>query len=239
MKVGILGYGEVGQAIAKFYENPKVKDLNRDDGLEDIDILHICIPWDDNFVEAVSNEICQIEPMLSIIHSTVEPFTTLSLYLKLKYSIVHSPIRGLHPNLYEEIKVFTKYIGYHDTKSKKLAEEHFESLGIKTKSFRPSVITELGKLFSTTSYGLYIAWHGEMKKICDEYEIDFEKVVTDFNITYNEGNKRLGRDNVIRPILYPPQKGIGGHCIIPNVEILNKCFKNEIFDLILKYKKGN
>ena len=26
-KIGILGYGEVGQAIGKFYEEPKIKDL--------------------------------------------------------------------------------------------------------------------------------------------------------------------------------------------------------------------
>jgi len=33
-KIGILGYGEVGQAIAKFYKNPKSKDLDIDDGLQ-------------------------------------------------------------------------------------------------------------------------------------------------------------------------------------------------------------
>ena len=27
--IGILGYGEVGRAIAKFYKNPRIKDLKR------------------------------------------------------------------------------------------------------------------------------------------------------------------------------------------------------------------
>jgi len=44
-KIGILGYGEVGQAIAKFYKRPKIKDLNRDDGLEGVEVLHVCLPW--------------------------------------------------------------------------------------------------------------------------------------------------------------------------------------------------
>lgn len=35
-KIGILGYGEVGQAIAKFYKNPLIKDLNKDDGLNGV-----------------------------------------------------------------------------------------------------------------------------------------------------------------------------------------------------------
>jgi len=34
INVGILGYGEVGKAVAKFYKNPKIKDLKRDDDLE-------------------------------------------------------------------------------------------------------------------------------------------------------------------------------------------------------------
>ena len=51
-KIGILGYGEIGQAIAKFYKKPSIKDLDRNDGLKGIKILHICIPYDKN--------ICQI-----------------------------------------------------------------------------------------------------------------------------------------------------------------------------------
>ena len=42
--IGILGYGEVGSAIAKFYDRPKIKDIGRDDDLRGVDILHICIP---------------------------------------------------------------------------------------------------------------------------------------------------------------------------------------------------
>ena len=44
-KIGILGYGEVGQAIAKFYKNPRIKDLKRDVGLAGAEILHVCLPW--------------------------------------------------------------------------------------------------------------------------------------------------------------------------------------------------
>lgn len=100
----------------------------------------------------------------------------------------------------------------------------------------PSITTEMGKLLDTSYYGLCIAWHGEMKKTCDKYKIDFEKAVADFNETYNEGYKKLGKKNVIRPILYPPKNGITGHCIIQNTEILKKYHKSKALDLILKYK---
>jgi len=52
-KIGILGYGEIGKAIARFYKNPVIKDLNRDNGLNEVDVLHICIPYNDRFVGIV------------------------------------------------------------------------------------------------------------------------------------------------------------------------------------------
>ena len=237
--VGILGYGEIGQALAKFYKKPKIKDLKRDDKLEGVEILHICIPWKEKFIEIVKKEIQLIKPGLTVIHSTVAPGTTKKLALSSKGMVVHSPIRGIHPNLYEGIKTFVKYIGADNKKAGRLAKEHLEGLGIRTKVFQPSAVTELGKLFSTSYYGLCIAWHGEMKKICDEFGIDFEKAVTDFNRTYNKGYKKLGKRNFIRPVLYPPEEGIGGHCIVPNAKILKKYYKSKAIDLILDYSVKN
>jgi len=232
-KIGILGYGEVGRAIAKFYKKPKIKDLKRDDGLQGVDILHVCIPWTGDFVKIVKKEIKDIKPKLTIIHSTVAPGTTK----KIGGSVVHSPIRGIHPYLYKGIKTFVKYIGADEKKTARKAKEHFESLGLKTKVFMPSVTTELGKLLSTTYYGLCIAWHGEMEKMCRKFGVDFKMVVTDFNKTYNQGYIKLGKKNVVRPILYPPKQTIGGHCILENTKILEKFFKSPAFDLILKYGK--
>lgn len=229
--IGILGYGEIGKAVAKFYKNPKVKDLERDDGLKKVDVLHVCIPWSENFAGIVKKEIKEIKPKLTIIHSTVVPGSTK----KIGGMVVHSPVRGVHPHLYEGIKTFIKYIGADDKKAVKLAEDHFKELNIKTKTFYPSTTTEIGKLFDTTYYGLAIAWHGEMKKLCDKMKINFDQAVTDFNNTYNEGYKKLGKANVIRPVLYPPKK-IQGHCILPNAKILKNYLKSEAIDLILKYE---
>ncbi|KPJ56662.1 hypothetical protein AMJ49_04330 [Parcubacteria bacterium DG_74_2] len=231
-QIGILGYGEVGQAIAKFYKNPKIKSLDRDDGLKGVEILHICIPWTDDFVKIVKKQIKEIKPKLTIVHSTVAPGTTK----KIGGMIVHSPIRGIHPHLYKGIKTFVKYIGADDKKAGKLAQKCLQDLGIKTRVFMPSITTEIGKLLSTSYYGLCIAWHGEMKKMCDKVGVDFEKAVTDFNKTYNEGYTKLGKRNVIRPVLSSPKAGIGGHCVISNAKILKKYFNNQALDLILKYE---
>lgn len=225
-KVGILGYGEIGQSIAKFYKNPKVKDLNRDDGLMGVDILHVCIPYNDKFISAVEKEIKEIKPKLTIIHSTVALGTTE----KLGRMVVHSPVRGTHPHLYKSMKIFVKYIGADDKKAGLLAQRHLNSLGIKTKVFYPSKTTEALKLWDTTQYGWMIVLNKEIKKWCDKNGLDFEKVYADSNKSYDETYKKLGRPEVVRPYLkYMPGK-LGGHCIIPNCEIL----EGEIAEFILR-----
>jgi len=234
--VGILGYGEVGQAVAKLYKKPRIKDLKRDDGLRGVDVLNVCIPFNKDFEKIVKKEIKEIKPRLVIIHSTVAPGTTKELSKIFKGKVVHSPIRGVHPSLYEGIKTFVKYIGADNKKSGALAKKHLEGVGIKTKVFYPSITTEIGKILDTTYYGVCIAWHKEMKEICDKFKINFNEAVTDFNKTYNEGYIKLGKKNVVRPVLYADNKKIGGHCIIPNAKILSRYLKSKAIDLVLKYK---
>lgn len=224
--VGILGFGEVGQAIEKFYKKPRIKDLKRDDSLQGVEVLHVCIPWSKNFISAVKKEIKNIKPELAIIHSTVPVGTTK----KIGGAVVHSPIRGVHPNLYEGIKTFVKYIGADDKKTGFMAKKHLAGLGIKTEICDSSKTTEAMKLWDTTQYAWQILLNKDIKKWCDKNGVDFETVYTKTNKTYNEGYQKLGRPDVVRPYLkYMPGK-IGGHCLVPNCKIL----KSETSKIILE-----
>jgi len=229
--IGILGYGEIGKAVAKFYPSTgsgraKIKDLKRNDGLEHLDVLHVCIPWSDKFVDIVKKEIKESGAKLTIIHSTVMPGTTK----KLGGMVVHSPVRGVHPNLHKGIKIFVKYIGADNKKAGQLAKKHLETLGITTKLVYPSKTTEALKLWDTTQYGLFIVLNKEIKKWCDENRVDFSIVYEHANKTYDQGYTKLGRHEVVRPYLkYMPGK-IGGHCVIPNAQLL----KSEVAKLIIK-----
>src|SRR3989344_5889419 len=121
-KIGILGFGEVGQAVAKFYKNPRIKDLNKNDGLKGVDVLHVCIPYSEKFVGIVKKEINEASPKLTIIHSTVAPGATKAI----GGMIVHSPVRGVHPHLYKGVKTFVKYIGADNKIAGKMAEKHLK-----------------------------------------------------------------------------------------------------------------
>lgn len=241
MTHGILGYGEIGQALAKLYTEPKVKDLNRDDGLTGIETLHVCIPYSEKFVDIVVQEITMYKPTLTIIHSTLAVHTTQTIQHLVPQDcyVVHSPIRGVHPNLIESILTFTKYVGSDYPTGAKMAKKALEEIGCTVKILKNSATTELGKLLSTTYYALCIAWHGEMQKMCDAIGVPYDEAITDFNQTYNAGYSILDKLSVIRPTLQPPQKteGIGGHCLIPNTKILNELFESKILDLILDYEE--
>jgi len=151
--------------------------------------------------------------------------------------VVHSPVRGVHPHFYEGIKIFIKYMGADSKQAGEKAKKHLGALGIKTKLVYPSITSELAKLFCTAYYGVCIAWHKEMKKMCNQFGVDFNEAVTDFNKTYNEGYSKLGKNNVVRPVLFVDDKPIGGHCIVPNAKILKKYNKSKALDIIINYEK--
>lgn len=249
MKIGILGYGEIGQAIHKLYVNRglatpfhvSIKDLDRDDGLVDLDVLNVSIPYNDSFdfVSVVKEVIESSKANLTIVHSTVAVGTIRKLKeLVPQVKIVHSPCRGVHPNLYEGILTFPKFVGSPSKEDTQEAISHLNSLSIKTIECDNSETTELAKLLDTSYYGICIAYHGEAQKACEKFGANFEQVMTTYNRTYNEGYTMLGKANVVRPVLTAPVGGIGGHCVVENAELLSKQFTSPALDFITTYKRN-
>ena len=90
----------------------------------------------------------------------------------------------------------------------------------------------------TSYYGVCIAYHGEALRASEKFGANFDQVMSVYNQTYNEGYSKLGKQNVVRPVLTPPVDGIGGHCVVENAELLGKQFQSTALDLILQYKRN-
>jgi hypothetical protein len=233
--IGVLGNGEVGAAVSGLYGEAEIflKDLTEDNFPERLDLLHVCIPWSDIFVDDVVRTIVEKTPEIVIIHSTVPVGTTKNI----GRIAVHSPIRGKHPDLLRSLRTFIKFIGCDDPMTGKIAADHLESLGVPVRLVCGSETTEMLKLLDTTYYATCIAFHGYAKSLCDKTGADFSVAMTEANETYNEGYKKLGMSWVARPVLSPPEDRIGGHCLIPNAEILFRQFGgNGIIDEVLKLR---
>ena len=217
----IIGNGEVGQSLfnvlATLYRwSICIQDKNKNfyDFYGKYDVIHICYPFVTYFIQITKEYIKQYNPKLVIIHSTVP----IGITRKISPIAVHSPIRGTHPNLEEGIKTFVKYFG---GKKAEEAAKIFSNTGIVTQCFKKPETTEVIKLWDTFQYGVMIMLEKEIYKYCKQKKVDFNFVYKDANKTYNEGYKKLGRPELIRPVLKHVKGKIGGHCIIPNAKLLS------------------
>ena len=211
MKHLIVGFGEVGKAIYHILGKmtPYV-DHNKStwDG-KFVDVVHICIPYSDKFIHEV--ETYKSVSNLVIVHSSVPVGTCDAL------KVVHSPIRGVHPNLEKGIRTFVKYFGGKDAYK---ASTIFKKLRIKTRCFKESRTTEALKLWDTSQYGRLIMLEKEIYKWCQDNKLNFKNIYTLANKDYNEGYTKLGMPYVVRPYLYHKEGPIGGHCVLPNAKLL-------------------
>lgn len=236
-QIGIIGYGEIGSSLHKVYSSDNkysvgIVDpfLGYNNDIRNCNILNICIPFIDDFVNVVNKYIEDLQPKMTVIHSTVAPGTTKSINGR----VCHSPVRGLHPNLDTGIKTFLKFIGSEDPSVAEEYRMHLSSMGIKSYICKSSKTSEYAKLLDTTYYGVCIAFHADVMEMCDREGLDFDEVMTMYNKTYNEGYTELGKSNVVRPVLYGTKK-IGGHCVVPNAHILKKYMQSGLIDQIIKH----
>jgi len=238
----VVGLGEVGRPLFELLresekfevygwdvDKKKMQDVQQGDLPKEVDILHICYPCRDQetFVKTTVNNVRQFRPELTIINSTVPPGTTEKVYTISGGCMVHSPVRGMHKSregMKRYLSFLIKYIGGVDEESVRLARKHFEDLGLKTKVLKSPVETELAKLFETTYRAWMIACFQEMHRISKRFGADFDDVVD-----FLEDDHRIRFD---RPIHFPGV--IGGHCLIPNIELLLKSYDSRFLRLILE-----
>jgi len=216
MKTLIIGKGEVGKSLyavlSPYYD---VAIIDREEVEGSFDIVHICFPHIDGFVEEVLRYKNKYSPRIVVVHSTVPPGTCKKL------GATHSPIIGQHPYLAESIKTFVKFVGGKDADE---VSEYFRRAGIKTYICRKSETTEVGKILLTNYYAVCIEFVKEAERICDKYKIPFSEAFTMFQEIYNRGYVKLGYPEYQRPVLQPTQRRIGGHCLLPNLDFLNSKF---------------
>ena len=237
--LGILGLGEVGRAIEKLAKR-KFRVVARDVAMDQfrgnsIDILHICIPYSEDFIQIVCKTIQEVKPELVIIDSTIAIGTTRKIIKRTGSSVAHCPIMGVHPDLAKHQKIFTKVVGVEDKRMFKKVMLHWKKLGAGEviKFDRPEE-SEAAKLLSTTYYAWNIVFNKIVKRMSNEKRINFDQVYTVFNKIYNEGYSKIS-PQVVRPVLKHVDGKIGGHCVIPNARILLDFYEEEWIKKIVDF----
>ena len=223
-KVVVAGLGEVGkpllQLISKHHETVGL-DISPIGNIDQVDVLHVCYPFQiTDFAVETARYIERFKPALTIINSTVAIGTTRAIAERTGAAVVNSPVRGKHARMLEELQTYTKFVGAIDSKAGAEAAQHFESVGLTTKVLSSPEATELAKLTETTYFGLLIAWAQELERYCDHFGQVYDEVVS-----FHEEILYLPRVTFFPGI-------IGGHCVMPNIEILRKYDHSVILEAI-------
>ena len=237
----VLGMGEVGETIFKLLierdfhcigidtDSSKCKNYSNNT-IKNPEYLHVCIPGElKEFSEVVLNWINENKGVQAIlIHSTVKPGTTEKIQEKCEMPILFSPVRGVHKRFLEDMKKYTKFISTDhkqlDLKIKRDLEKRF----VKIDWMSTTKTAEFAKiLVDTTYYGWLINYAQITKMICRKENIDFDEMWK----FADEIHENLGN----RPKMFPGI--IGGHCVIPNLNLVKYKNLNTVKKINELYKK--
>ena len=223
-KVVVIGLGEIGKPLFQLLSNHRETvgvDISPVGKVDQVDVMHVCYPFQiKDFIGETERYIEHFRPALTIINSTVSVGTTREIAERSGTAVVNSPVRGKHIRMLQELQLYTKFVGAIDPAAGEEAASHFQSIGMKTKILSSPEATELAKLTETTYFGLMIAWAQELERYCDQSGADYNEV-----ISFYEEIK------FFPPVKYFPGV-IGGHCVMPNIEILNKFGKSMMLEAI-------
>lgn len=212
----IVGAGEVGTAMFEILRHTHDVELVEGERVEQspFDLLGIAFPFGLGFVAEVKKYQDWYKPRHTVIFSTVPPGTCRKL------GATHSPCVGIHPHLEEGIKTFTRWIGGDETGE---VAHFFRRAGLRVYCFDKPETTELMKIECTSKYGLDIEHAKQVRRDCEKFGVPFEAWSL-WTRDYSEGYAKLGHPEYARPNLIPIMTPIGGHCVRPNLEMLENPF---------------
>ena len=240
----VIGLGEIGFPLYKLFSKSfttECFDINsklipkslKKNKLLPIRFLHISIPFSKKFNSDIIKLVKKFEPKGIVIHSTIKPTTTFNLQKKLSVPVIYSATRGVHKRMLSDMKRYTKFFAIEDmAPNKKWVCKEFAKLlkisNIKSKQISSPITLELAKIVCDTSYYGWLINYSQMSKmIAEKYDVDYDEMWS-FS---DEIQKFLGN----RPKMFPGF--IGGHCVIPNLQLIDEHSLDSINKINNMFKK--
>ncbi len=222
----VVGLGEVGKPLRTILQKQHSKvigiDIEPAAVQERVGILHICFPFHaaEEFESAVAEYARKYDPEAIVINSTVAPGTTRNIEGRTGIPSVYSPVRGKHTKMVEDLYLYVKFVAGADAEATERVRAHFTAAGLQSEAISKPETLELAKLLETTYFGLLIAWAQEMNRFAGAVNADYLEVGKFFReIAY------------LPKVLFQPGV-IGGHCVMPNIGLLQQRFESEFLDVM-------
>ena len=234
----VAGLGEIGYPILKLLSKKQtVVGYDKDKSLmnkskfkklqdNQTSFLHITIPVTSKFDSNLLQLYKKFRPECIVIHSTISPGTTERIQKKLNVPLIYSATRGVHKRMLKDLKQYTKFFAISKNAPKKqwatkTYSRKMKNSGVKTKQMSKPETLELAKIICDTSYLGWLVNYAQLSNIVAiEYGVNYDEMWS-FS---DEIHKFLGN----RPKMFPGF--IGGHCVIPNLDLIH----NQTLNLIKK-----
>jgi len=222
----VVGLGEVGSALSQVLKQTGrvlEHDIERREFDEPIGVMHLCFPFtrQDDFVAIALSYIERFKPELTIINSTVVPGTSRSIAQQASVPIAYSPVRGKHVRMAQDLLKYRKFVAGTDEDTANRAAEHFRAAGMTTQCVSKLETLELAKLGETTYFGVLIAFAQELNRYANQVDADYVEALDFFDEV----------DFLPRTKYFPGF--IGGHCVIPNIQLLRIIASSPLLDAVL------
>jgi UDP-N-acetyl-D-mannosaminuronate dehydrogenase len=224
----VVGLGEVGSALSQVLKRNGRRvlehDIERREFDEPIGVMHLCVPFtrQADFEKIALSYIERFKPELTIINSTVVPGTSRAIAQRASAPIAYSPVRGKHIRMADDLLKYRKFVAGTDDKTAKRAAEHFREAGMTTQCISKLETLELAKLGETTYFGVLIAFAQELNRYANRVDADYEEALAFFEEV----------DFLPRAKYYPGF--IGGHCVIPNIQLLRTIASSPMLEAVLE-----
>lgn len=199
--------------------------------------MHIAIPYTDTFTTIVADDIHKFNPDNTVIHSTVPVGTTRKVEKDADYqtTVYYSPVRGRHPNLTRYLRQFPKWYateapGEYDNR----ITAYFAEAGIQTRKAPNFEVLEWMKLLETFTFGYNLVMWQEIERQCKKLPGHSAANLSVLKSWLYEKKKVYDGDLGYVPIYDLVPGPIGGHCIMPNLDLLEPLMDTYLYDWMVK-----
>jgi len=217
----VIGYkGEIGTAIGSIFEMTYGVEvgtkLPEKTGFR---IVHVCIPFVDNYVDVVSEYINTLSPDFTIIHTTCKVGTTREIYERTKKPVVHCPVNGRHPIMKPDILRYGLFVGAIDESVGQMVCEYIERFNLQTYLCETPEITELSKIASTELIRTVVGFYQGYKKQVRSNGLNWAEFVAFFENIQRNAKDGMWVDRVFQRAGEVDAAISGKHCLSTNKEL--------------------
>ncbi len=228
-KVGIIGVGMVGGALARYFDSvgKKVFLFDKHGGLgsaEEVnraDIIFICVPTPFNrrtgFASSAVQEAFKTikGKKITVLRSTVLPGTTEKLQKKYpQHKILFNPEFLTEATVDQDMSFPDRQIMGYTKKSYSVAKDILQIMPLAPlERIIPATEAEMAKYFGNCWFSVKVVYANQMYDLCQALKIDYNRVME-----CAAADKRIGRTHL--EIFHKGYRGYGGKCLPKDTKAL-------------------